>query len=363
MPDPTFFPAPEPLKLADIVALTGARLVSEPHPALSVTGVGALDTAGPRDLAFIDNVDYVDALGRTAAGACLCLPRFTGKVPATVAALESEEPARAFAIVAARLFPAAMRPLAIVDEPGVATTAYLDPAARLEEGVRVGPFAVIGARTEIGRGTTIGPGAVIGPNTRIGRDCSIGPGASVMHALVGNRVIVHPGARIGQDGFGYVPGREGHLKVPQLGRVIVQDDVEIGANSCIDRGSIRDTVIGEGTKIDNLVQIGHNVVIGRHCFLAGMVGVSGSVTIGDFAALGGNVGVAPHINIGAGASLAAKSGIFNDIPPGGRWGGYPARPADEWMRAHAALRRASRPGAKPDGGKSRVRAGAAKEDQ
>ena len=155
-------------------------------------------------------------------------------------------------------------------------------------------------------------------------------------------MIIHPGARIGQDGFGFVPGPDGHLKVPQVGRVVIQDDVEIGANSAIDRGSIRDTIIGEGTKIDNLVQVGHNVSVGRHCLLAGTVGIAGSVTLGDFVALGGNVGVAPHITIGAGASVAAKSGVFNDIPPGERWGGYPARPADEWMRAQAAMRRAVR---------------------
>jgi UDP-3-O-[3-hydroxymyristoyl] glucosamine N-acyltransferase len=225
---------------------------------------------------------------------------------------------------------------------------------------------MIGAGAEIGGGTAIGPSAVIGPNTTIGRDCSVGPGATVMHALIGNRVIIHPGARIGQDGFGFVPGPGGHMKIPQVGRVVIQDDVEIGANSTIDRGSIRDTIVGEGTKIDNLVQVGHNTQIGRHCFLTGLVGISGSVTIGDFAALGGNAGVAPHVTIGAGASIAAKSGVFRDVPPGARWGGYPARPAQEWMRGQAANIRAARSGSGGKSGKSRrktKRGDLGKEDQ
>ena len=156
---------------------------------------------------------------------------------------------------------------------------------------------------------------------RIGRDCSIGATVTVSHALIGDRVIIHPGVRIGQDGFGFAMGPQGHLKVPQIGRVIIQDDVEIGANSTIDRGANRDTVIGEGTKIDNLVQIAHNVVIGRHCVIVAQVGISGSTTLGDFVALGGQVGVTGHLRIGAGAQIAATSGVMSDVPPGARWGG------------------------------------------
>jgi len=344
MPDPTFFPEPAPLSLAEIVALTGARLATDPEPGRVVRGVASLEAAGPRDIAFIDNADYSAALELTRAGACLCPSRFLDKVPPTTAALETKEPVRAFAMVAARLYPSSLRPAPLAGE-GRAANAHIDRAARLEEGVHVGPFAVVGARAEIGRGTVVGPGATIGPDVRIGRDCSIGPGATVIHALVGDRVIVHAGARIGQDGFGFVPGAQRHTKVPQVGRVIVQDDVEIGANTCIDRGSIRDTVIGEGTKIDNLVQIAHNVVIGRHCLLAAHVGISGSTTLGDFVALGGRVGIAPHLRIGDSAQIAAGSGLMHDIPAGGRWGGYPAQPAKEWMRANAALRRVSRAGA------------------
>jgi UDP-3-O-[3-hydroxymyristoyl] glucosamine N-acyltransferase len=157
--------------------------------------------------------------------------------------------------------------------------------------------------------------------------------------LVGDRVIIHPGACIGQDGFGFVPGESGHRKIVQVGRVILQDDVEIGANTTIDRGSNRDTVIGEGTKIDNLVQIGHNVVIGRNCLIAGQVGISGSVTIGDSAVLGGKVGVRDNVKIGRGAMLAAGSAPATDVPDGARWGGVPARPIKEWLRQNAILGR------------------------
>ncbi len=362
MPDPTFFPEPDPLSLAEIVALTGARLVTSSAASRAISGVGPLETAGPADIAFIDNADYVPALERTSAGACLCPTRFLDKVPASAAALETGEPSRAFAMVAARLYPSSLRPAPIAGE-GRAPNAHIDPTARVEEGAHIGPFAVIGARAEIGRGTIVAPGAVMGPDTRIGRDCSIGAGATVLHALVGNRVIIHAGARIGQDGFGFVPGANSHSKVPQIGRVIIQDDVEIGANTCIDRGSIRDTIIGEGSKIDNFVQIAHNVVIGRHCLLAAHVGISGSSTLGDFVALGGRVGIAPHLTIGDGAQIAAGSGLMHDIPPGGRWGGYPAQPATEWLRATAALRRASRRGARRSGMDLSSDAGTAKEEQ
>jgi UDP-3-O-[3-hydroxymyristoyl] glucosamine N-acyltransferase len=174
--------------------------------------------------------------------------------------------------------------------------------------------------------------AVIGPGVRIGRDCSIGPHASLLHALVGNGVIIHGGARIGQDGFGYAMGPKGHMKVPQTGRVIIQDKVEIGANSTIDRGASRDTVIGEGTKIDNLVQIAHNVVIGRHCVIVAQVGISGSTTLEDFVVLGGQVGVVGHLRIGAGSQIAGSSNIADDVPPGSRWGGTPAKPIRQWFR-------------------------------
>ena len=215
----------------------------------------------------------------------------------------------------------------------------MHPLARLEAGVTVDPGAVIGPHAEIGSGTMVGASAVIGPHVRIGRDCAIGAHASLSHALVGNRVIIHPGARIGQDGFGFAMSARGHLKVPQVGRVIIQDDVEIGANSTVDRGANRDTIIGEGSKIDNLVQIGHNVRIGRHCVIVAQVGISGSTDIGDFAVIGGQAGITGHLTIGSGAQVAAQSGVMNNVPPGARWGGSPAKDIREWFKTIAGVER------------------------
>ena len=185
----------------------------------------------------------------------------------------------------------------------------------------------------------VGANVVIGPAVRIGRNGAIGASSSIMHALIGDRVIIHPGCRIGQDGFGYIMSPAGHLKVPQIARVIIQDDVEIGAGTTVDRGAIRDTVIGEGTKIDNLVQIGHNVSIGRHCILVAQTGISGSVTLQDFVVLGARVGVNNHVTIGEGAQIAATSIVHGDVPPGARWGGTPAKPAKQWFREMKMLER------------------------
>jgi UDP-3-O-[3-hydroxymyristoyl] glucosamine N-acyltransferase len=212
------------------------------------------------------------------------------------------------------------------------------PTARLEGGVTIDPGAVIGAGAEIGSGTVIGANAVIGTQVRIGRDCAIGPNASITYALIGDRVIVHAGCRIGQDGFGFVMGPGGHRKIPQIGRVMIQDDVEIGAGTSIDRGGLRDTVIGEGTKIDNQVQIGHNVVIGRHCVLVAQVGIAGSVVLEDYVVLGGQVGVADNLTIGEGAKVGAQSGIMSNIPAGQSWFGYPATRSRDYWRDTATLR-------------------------
>jgi UDP-3-O-[3-hydroxymyristoyl] glucosamine N-acyltransferase len=200
----------------------------------------------------------------------------------------------------------------------------------------------VGARAEIGRRTLIGANAVIGPGVVIGDDCVVGAGATISHSLIGDRVNVYPGARLGQDGFGFAMGPEGHLKVPQLGRVIVEDDVEIGANTTIDRGAGPDTVIGAGTKIDNLVQIGHNVRLGRGCILVAQVGISGSTRFGDGVAAGGQAGFTGHLHVGAGARIAAQSGVMRDVEPGATIGGSPAVPIQEFLRQGVVLHRLAR---------------------
>jgi UDP-3-O-[3-hydroxymyristoyl] glucosamine N-acyltransferase len=314
-----------------------------------IGNIAPLDTAGASDISFLDNSKYLGDLASTRAGACLVSPRFEASAPRNMAVLITSEPYRCFVAVARALFPAALRPSSLFGVSGRASAAQVHPSARLEAGVTIDPLAVIGPHAEIGAGTLIAAGAVIGPGVRIGRDCAVGTGASILHALIGDRVIVHPGVRIGQDGFGYLPSPRGHQKIPQTRRVIVQDDVEIGANTTIDRGATRDTMIGEGTKIDNLVQIGHNCSIGRHCLIVSQVGISGSVTVGDFVMIGGQAGIADHITIGAGALIGGRAGVTSNVPAGARWAGFPGEPAIEWKRGVATLRRLVREGRKSEG--------------
>jgi UDP-3-O-[3-hydroxymyristoyl] glucosamine N-acyltransferase len=305
---PDFLPNKRSLTIAEIVALTRA----EPGPGVpldaAISDIAPLDTARASDISFLDHPKYLGALAVTRAGACLVMPRFAKAAPAGLAVLVTPQPYRAFVTVARALFPDALRPSSLFGTAGRASVRRSTSirARDMEAGVTVDPLAVIGPDSEIGTGTLIAAGAAIGKSVAIGRDCVIGSGATVAHALIGDRVIIHPGARIGQDGFGYLPSPAGHLKIPQSRRVIIQDDVEIGANTTIDRGSTRDTVIGEGTKIDNLVQIAHNVSIGRHCLIAGAGRHIGECQVGDFVMLGGKVGIADHVTIGTGAARCAK---------------------------------------------------------
>jgi UDP-3-O-[3-hydroxymyristoyl] glucosamine N-acyltransferase len=328
----SFFARSERLTLADVAAASGADLVDSSLGGRSISGLAVLTEAGPEHLTFLESQKYLPQLEGCRAGACLVQQRFEGRVPDGVAVLRSKTPYRAFVTIARRMHADALRPARVFDGPEIAQGAIVHPTARLEDGVVVDPLAVIGAGAQVGQDTVIGPGAVIGPGVTIGRSCNIGAQATVICSLIGNNVIIHSGCRIGQDGYGFVPTPKGHVKVPQTGRVIIQNDVEIGANSTIDRGALRDTVIGEGTKIDNLVQIGHNVTIGRHCIIVSQVGISGSATIGDGVALGARAGVRDHITVGDGAQIAALGIALRDIPPGGQCAGMPAKPAKLWLR-------------------------------
>lgn len=337
MSEPIFFETPRSVQLSEIADWAEAELVRG-DPGLEISGVAPLEDAGAGTLVFFDNTAYLKQLEATTAVACLVGKRHKDKVPDGVAVLVCADAYRSWAKVLAKLYPEAMQPR----DPGEATIsdrASIDPDAVLEDNVTVEPGAVIGAGAEIGAGTVIRANAVVGRGVKIGRDCVIGPNSTVQHSVLGNRVYLHPGVCCGQDGFGYAMGPQGHLKVPQVGRVIIQDDVEIGANTTIDRGANRDTMIGEGTKIDNQVQIGHNVVVGRHCVLVSQVGLSGSCTLEDFVAIGGQTGVRGHVTIGMGSQVAAVSVVSEDLPAGGRYGGTPAKPVKQWFREVAALRK------------------------
>lgn len=320
-----FFPQPSGLTVREIVELTGAVPRDGGRFDGVISGIAALERARYSDLTFVDSDKNLDRLALTGAGVCLTNERLAGRAPAGLTVLVTPEPFRDFVTVARRLYPGSLRPRSLFEAEGIAEGAIVHPTADIEAGATVDPGAVIGPRAGIGQGTVIGATAVIGPDVQIGRDCSVGPGASVVHALIGDGVILHAGCRIGQEGFRYQSGAKGHIKVPQLRRVIVQDNVEIGANTTIDRGGSGDTVIGEGTKIDNLVQISHNCTIGRHCIIVAECGLSGGVMLGDHVTLSGQVGVAAHVSIGEGALVGAKCRVAADIPAGEQWQASGAR--------------------------------------
>ncbi|WP_445678414.1 UDP-3-O-(3-hydroxymyristoyl)glucosamine N-acyltransferase [Radicibacter daui] len=332
MADPRFFPRPEPLSVKDLASIGGCDLAT---PALGdriIDDIAPLSSAGPQHLSFLDNVKYADAFAVTQAGACVVHPDAVPRAPEGVALLLSARPYRSYALIVQRFYPA--RPAMA----GVADGAHVDPTAILAPDCEVAAGAVIGARAEVGAGAIIGPNAVIGESVVIGAGTTVGANASLSHCLIGARVEIHPGVRIGQRGFGFAMGAEGHVVLPQVGRVIVEDDVEIGANSCIDRGAGPDTVIGRGAKIDNLVMIAHNVRVGPGAVLVAQVGVAGSSSIGAFAVLAGQVGVAGHLKVGNGAQIAAQSGIMRDVEAGESVMGSPAVPIKEHFRQLTALR-------------------------
>ena len=327
------------MRLADLAGRLGASLPPEANAEALIEDVRPLADAEPQHLSFLDNRKYMPLLRETRAGACLIAPVFADRVPAATVALAIKAPYRGFAAALQIFYPEALQPKAAMTRAG---EPLVHPSAQIADGVLVEPGAVIGREAQIGSGTTVAAGALVGYRVVVGQGCYIGPGVSLTHAIVGDRVILHAGVRIGQDGFGFAMGPQGHLKVPQIGRVILHDDVEIGANSCVDRGALKDTVIGQGSKIDNLVQIGHNVVMGRHCVIVGQTGISGSTELGDFVVMGGQSGAVGHIKVGTGAQIAGGGHAKDDVPAGARMGGTPAVPMAEWARQIAALKRLGR---------------------
>lgn len=344
MEHPGFFDRAGPFRLDAIAATSECSLPDTADPGMMIRDIRTLDEAGPGELAFLDNRKYLQQFRSTRAGACFVHSSHAQDAPDGTTPLLSPHPYRSFALALAKFYPGALLP----GTPGTAgwmKATSVHPAAALEEGVAVEEGAIIGPDARIGAGTVVAAGAVIGRRVHIGRDSYIGPNANITNTLVGDRVLIHAGASIGQDGFGFALGSKGHVKVPQVGRVIIQDDVEIGANTTIDRGALRDTIVGEGSKIDNLVQIGHNVVIGRHCVIVAGVCIAGSTILEDFVVVGGRVAVAGHLTIGTGAQIAAASGVKDSIPAGQAWGGTPAKPMRQWAREIAVLKKLALPGA------------------
>jgi UDP-3-O-[3-hydroxymyristoyl] glucosamine N-acyltransferase len=318
MPDPRFFDGLPALSVAELAERIGGE-VSRGGDRL-ISAVAPLASAEDSDVAFLGDRKFAAALGESRAGCIILPPAALEAAPAATAVILSEEPQAAWARASLALHRA------------VSLTA-IDPGhAAEDDSVVFEPGVVLGQGVRVGRGSRIGANTVIGPGVQIGRDCVIGPHVSIAFALIGDRVRLMAGARIGEAGFGAARSRSGPVDIPQLGRVILQDGVTIGANTCIDRGAYDDTVIGENTKIDNLVMIGHNCIIGRNCLLAAHTGIAGSVTVEDNVIFGGKAGIGDHIRIGEGARVAAGAGVLADIPPGETWSGYPAKPLRQFLR-------------------------------
>lgn len=333
MSDSRFFRCSGPFSLADVAVLVGGALGEGAAGDRLVHDVAPLDAAGPDDLSFLDNRKYIGAFEASRAGACLVSAELAGRAPQGMTVVVCQDPYLAFALAARAFYPAE------APEPWISPDSRIAEDAEIGEDCRIEAFAVVEAGARLGARCHLSAGAVIARGVQLGDDCRIGAGASLQCCVVGSRVVVDPGTTIGTQGFGFAVGPKGPVRIPHTGRVVIEDDVEIGANTTIDRGTAGDTFIGRGTMIDNQVQIAHNVQIGRGCILAGQVGMAGSSQIGDFVMLGGKTGVANHVKVGKGARIGALSGAADDLADGGTYLGSPAIPIKEFWRQQVALRR------------------------
>jgi UDP-3-O-[3-hydroxymyristoyl] glucosamine N-acyltransferase len=323
-----------PLSASEIAALTGGRLVGP--GAVTVAGIAPLERAGPGDLSFLASPRYVPYFERTSASVVLVAPALESAKGGPETRIVVPEPYTALLVVLPVLYPQA------VWEAGVHPTAVVGRGATWQEPVAIGPHAVIGREVQLGRNVRIGAGCVLGDGVAVGDDTQLYPGVTLYAGTaLGKRVIVHAGAVLGSDGFGYIPGKggEAHRKIPHVGRCLIGDDIEIGANTCVDRGSVDDTVIGSGTKIDNLVHIAHNVRIGARCLIMAQAGVAGSVQVEDDVIIGGQAGISDHLTIGRGARLLVQSGQIADVPAEATMFGTPSRAHREYLRAQVAMYR------------------------
>ncbi len=337
MADSRFFFRHAPIRLGDIAEIAKSRLADAAQANVMIEDVAPLDKAGAGQISFLDNPRYKDQFAASSAAACVVASSLAGLAPRGMALILSDTPYKAYARIAQAFYPEQFPPAAI------SPAAHVDASAKIGDGCVIEAGAVIKADAVIGPGCWIESNAVIGVGVVMGARCRVGVAASVTHAVLGDAVRLYPGVRIGQDGFGFAIDPSGHVKVPQLGRVVIGDHVEIGANSCIDRGAGPDTEIGAGTWIDNLVQIGHNVKIGRGCILIAQSGIAGSTVLEDYAVIAAQGGVAGHLRIGKGARIGAQSGVMRDVPAGEEHFGYPAQPVKEYMRQIVALKRLTKP--------------------
>lgn len=336
MIDPRFFERHGPFTLQQLAQFGGAELHHPLPPGLTpetlIQDIATLADAATSQVAVFHNAKYKSQFLSTKASVCIVPKDAVEGAPEGVALLISDTPYRAFAMIAAHFYPK-------TEDVYEACSQLVHPNAKIGRDVIICAGAVVQSGAEIGDGSCIGPNAVIGKNVILGQGCRVGAGASISHAVVGQHVVIGPGARIGQAGFGFFMDQKGHVPVPQLGRVVIEDKVDIGANTTIDRAGLGDTFIGFGTRIDNLVQIAHGVKLGRHCVIVAQVGISGSTELGNFVIAAGQAGLAGHLKVGDGAKIAAQSGIMRDIKPGEAVAGTPAVPVTQWHRQTVVMDR------------------------
>lgn len=333
MTDTRFFKAERSFSLAELAELSSSAISKDVSKGQSFKGVAALDNAGFDDISVCYDHSFKGDLKTVKAGVCVTTEKMADKFADNVSILVSKEPRRAFALIIRAFYPE-RKP-----EPYISDKANISDTAKIGQNVRIEPGVYIGDNVEIGDNCYIEANAVIKDGVIMGEKCHIGANTSIECSILGKNVRIYAGSRIGQDGFGFELSPYGHLKIPQLGRVIIEDNVEIGANTCIDRGALNDTVIGAGTVMDNLIQIGHNNKIGRNCVIVSQVGIGGSCTFGDFVIAAGQSGFKDHLNIGSGTQVGAKSGVMQDLPGGQAYLGTPAVPAFEWLRQLACLKK------------------------
>ena len=335
MADSRFHLKTEPKTLDDLADLIGGEV--QGNGELVVNDVASLSDAGASDISFLDNAKYKDAFKNTHAGVCIVSPEMVQFAPENCQLIISKKPYKSYALIAQAFYPENYPKAQISD------FAHVHESTEIGEGCIIEAGAVVAEGVKLGQGCWIEANATIGKNVDIGNKSRIGANASVSHAVIGEASRLYAGARIGQDGFGFAIDPAGHVKVPQLGRVIIGDHVEIGANTCIDRGSGPDTIIGDGTWIDNNVQIGHNAKVGRGCVIIAQVGIAGSTTLEDFVVVAAQVGIAGHLTIGQGTQIGAQSGVMRDLPAGSKVVGTPAVPTKQFMRQVATLKKLTKP--------------------
>ncbi|MEI9899352.1 MAG: UDP-3-O-(3-hydroxymyristoyl)glucosamine N-acyltransferase [Hyphomicrobium sp.] len=336
MADARFFHRAGPFTLSDIAAVVGAEPLLPDDATLAIHDIAPLEAAEPEHISVFSDMRYVEALAPSRAGAIIISRKLAHHAAPSNRLIYVGDPRRAYAQVG-RLFYPQNAPAA-----GVHASANVHASACIGAGTQIDPGAVIGRDVDIGERCHIGPNVVIGDGVLIGDDCRIGANCCISHALIGHRVEIETCVTIGSQGFGFVPGPMGLERMLQLGRVVIEEGVRIGANCAIDRGATEDTVIGAGCVLDNLVHIAHNVRLGRHCVICAQVGIAGSTVVGDGVMMGGQTGVADHLSIGRGAQIAAKSGVMRDVEQGSTVGGFPAVPIKTWHRQTASIARLSR---------------------